>query len=83
LADVLIVSGVATGAATKVADLRCVQAACPEATVRVGSGASAESAADLLESADGLIVASSLKVDGVLENPVDVQRVKALRAVMG
>ncbi|HAT19923.1 MAG TPA: SgcQ protein, partial [Verrucomicrobiales bacterium] len=38
---------------------------------------------ELLEYADGLIVASSLKVDGVLANPVDVKRVRDLRKAMG
>ena len=83
LADVLIVSGVATGESTKVEDLQRVKTACPAAPLLVGSGAKVENAAELLEYADGLIVASSLKVDGVLGNPVDVKRVTALRAVMG
>lgn len=83
LADALIVSGVATGEATDLADLSKVKRACPEAPLLVGSGARIETAAQLLECADGLIVASALKVDGVLSNPVDVDRVKALREVMG
>lgn len=83
LADALIVSGVATGAKTSVEDLRTVKGAVPEAPLLVGSGASVENAAELLAFADGLIVASSLKVDGVLGNPVDVARVAELRKVMG
>ena len=79
----MVVSGVATGAATSVDDLRVVKETCPSAPVLVGSGARIETAPQLLEWADGLIVASSLKVDGVLENPVDPSRVKALRAAMG
>jgi membrane complex biogenesis BtpA family protein len=82
LADALIVSGVATGEKTSVEDLRTVKEAVPEAPVLVGSGASAESAPALLEFADGLIVASSLKKDGVLSNPVDLARVEELRRVM-
>jgi membrane complex biogenesis BtpA family protein len=83
LADALIVSGVATGAATSHEDLCKVKEACPEAPLLVGSGASVENASQLLECADGLIVASSLKVDGKLANPVDRSRVAALRRVMG
>ena len=49
----------------------------------VGSGARMETAQQMLEFADGLIVASSLKVEGVLGNPVDVRRVRALRSAMG
>lgn len=82
LADALIVSGVATGEATRVDDLAQVKGACPDAPLLVGSGARVETAGELLEWADGLIVASSLKVDGVLANPVDVERVRALRSVM-
>ncbi len=83
LADALIVSGVATGAATGVDDLRRVKGACPEAPLLVGSGVRADNVGELLEYADGLIVASSLKVDGVLANPVDVKRVRDLRKAMG
>ena len=83
LADALIVSGVATGEATDAEDLRKVKGACPQAPLLVGSGARVENARELLEWADGLIVASSLKVDGVLSNPVDPKRVEALRHVMG
>ena len=83
LADALIVSGVATGEATDAEDLRQVREACPEAPLLVGSGARVDNARELLEFADGLIVASSLKVDGRLANPVDRERVQALREVMG
>ena len=82
LADALIVSGVATGEPTGVEDLGKVKGACPTAPLLVGSGARVSNARELLEYADGLIVASSLKVDGILSNPVDVDRVRELRAVM-
>ena len=82
LADALIVSGVATGEPTGVDDLRKVKGACPNAPLLVGSGARESNASELLEYADGLIVASSLKMDGILRNPVDVRRVRELRAVM-
>lgn len=82
-ANALIVSGVATGEGTSVDDLRRVKESVPGAPVLVGSGASVESAPALLQFADGLIVASSLKRDGVLFNPVDPKRVEAMRKVMG
>jgi membrane complex biogenesis BtpA family protein len=82
LADVLIVSGAATGHAVDVEDLRMARMACPKATILVGSGATEKSATRLLAFADGLIVGTSVKVDGALANPVDLQRVKALRAAM-
>ncbi|MCH1502557.1 MAG: BtpA/SgcQ family protein [Verrucomicrobiales bacterium] len=82
LADALIVSGVATGESVDADDLRVVRQACPEAAIYVGSGSSVESAPRLLEFADGLIVGTSVKVDGLLAQPVDPARVQALRAAM-
>ena len=53
--------------------------------ILMGSGTNADNIADFLQYADGAIVGSSLKVDGVMENPVDVARVRryvdAVRAV--
>jgi uncharacterized protein len=85
-ADALIVSGKFTGNAP---DLEKVREAKRLATrpVLIGSGCSAENAAAFLQYADGIIVGSSLKKDGVMENAVDVNRVRALmekvRAVRG
>ena len=44
------------------------------------SGATKENIPRLLERADGAIVGTSLKVDGLTENPVDRRRVKAFMA---
>ena len=43
----------------------------------VGSGVTATNVASVLRHADGVIVASSLKVDGVWWNPVDPERARA------
>jgi hypothetical protein len=43
--------------------------------VLVGSGANADNVAHLLTAADGVIVASSLKRKGQIEQPIDPQRV--------
>lgn len=61
LADALIVTGPATGAAADPADLRQVRSALPECPLLVGSGATAATAGPLLEFADGCIVGSSLQ----------------------
>lgn len=82
LADALIVSGNATGQSVDVDDLRIVRQACPDTPIYVGSGADVDSAPRLLEFADGLIVGTSVKVDGILANPVDLARVQALRGAM-
>jgi membrane complex biogenesis BtpA family protein len=78
LADGLIVSGAATGEPTAPGDLKRVRDAVPGVPLLVGSGATAETAADLLTLADGLIVGTSVKRDGVVGNPVDAARVRRL-----
>ena len=51
----------------------------------MGSGTTVENIAGFLQYADGAIVGSSLKLDGVAENPIDADRVRlymdAVRAV--
>lgn len=78
LADAIIVSGRATGDAPELADLEAVRKALPDTALFVGSGSSKENIDQLLTRADGIIVASSIKRQGILENPVDVGRVRAL-----
>jgi membrane complex biogenesis BtpA family protein len=80
LADGLIVSGQATGAATSVADLKRVRGAVPHVPLLVGSGATPDTVAELLSVADGLIVGTALKRDGDVNAPVDLARVRRLVA---
>jgi len=81
MADALIVSGTATGHATDPNDVRHVKAAVPNTPVLVGSGFDIETAPSLLAHADGAIVGTSLKRDGNVAHPVDVERVRALKRV--
>jgi membrane complex biogenesis BtpA family protein len=78
LADALIVSGVGTGKAADLDDVRRVRAACPHAKILLGSGVNVQNVRNFLKIADGAIVGSSLKRDGKLANPVDAKRVAAL-----
>ena len=78
LADGLIVSGTGTGAPTALDDLRAVKAACPEVPVFIGSGLTIERAQSSLALVDGAIVGTALKIDGQVNAPVDVDRVRAL-----
>ena len=78
LADAIIVSGSATGDEPSLQDLEDVRQALPHTPMFVGSGASKKNVKSLLRYADGVIVASSLKRQGILENPVDVEQVRAL-----
>ncbi|MEM1027891.1 MAG: BtpA/SgcQ family protein [Planctomycetota bacterium] len=79
----VIVSGTGTGKATDLDELREVREVMGQlgdhaVPIWVGSGASAETAAVLLQHADGLIVGTSVKTDGRLNMPVDPMRVQAL-----
>jgi len=80
LADVLVVSGPATGQATPLAEVKRVRSAVPAVPLLVGSGVTAETAAELLSVADGLIVGTSVKRHGDVEQPVDRARVEKLVA---
>ncbi len=74
-ADALIVSGRMTGDAPPLDKVRRAKKAATR-PILMGSGTTADNIADFLQVADGAIVGSSLKVDGVAENPVDVERVR-------
>ena len=80
LAGAIIVSGKGTGQPTDPGDLRQVRAAIPDTPIYIGSGATLETLPSLLAVADGAIVGTAAKVDGVLSNPVDADRVRALVA---
>jgi hypothetical protein len=78
LADALIVSGAGTGLAADLADVERVRRTCPATKILLGSGVTLDNVRAFLPAADGFIVASSLKLNGRLANPVDPKRVAAL-----
>ena len=82
-ADGVIITGIATGKAITINDLGAARVATPLPLI-VGSGVTPESVKDLFAYADGLIVGSWYKRDGLWSNPPDAQRakdlVKAVRA---
>jgi hypothetical protein len=75
LADALIVSGKITGAAPELEKVRRAKELATR-PVLMGSGTTADNIAQFLQYADGAIVGTDLKVDGIAENPVDVERVR-------
>jgi uncharacterized protein len=81
LADVVIVSGAATGQAPSADLVRDVRAAVGRTPVLLGSGVDARNAKELLAHADGAIVGTALKRQGRVENEVDAQRVAGLRRI--
>jgi membrane complex biogenesis BtpA family protein len=82
LADVLVVSGAATGRAPTPARVAEVRAVAGTAPVLVGSGLDPDNAAGLLEHADGAIVGTWLKRHGRVDEPVELERVVAVREAL-
>jgi uncharacterized protein len=75
LADGVILSGWATGSPPSFEDLELAAAAAKGTPVFIGSGADLDNIGQLLQAADGVIVASSLKRHGKISEPVDPIRV--------
>ena len=81
LADGLIVSGAATGEETAGTDVSAVRRAVPEALILVGSGVTEENIVKVIEHADGAIIGTSLKEDGIVNNRVDPERVRRMAKI--
>jgi membrane complex biogenesis BtpA family protein len=75
LPDVILVSGPMAGAEPDINTLAEIKHAVPNIPVFVNTGAKAENIQSFLSIADGVIVGSSLKVDGYTWNPVDPAKV--------
>jgi membrane complex biogenesis BtpA family protein len=75
LADGVILSGWATGNPPSFEDLELAIAAAKGTPVFIGSGANWENISTLMQAANGVIVCSSLKRHGQLEQPIDPIRV--------
>jgi membrane complex biogenesis BtpA family protein len=82
-ADAVIVSGSATGKGVDVEELAAVKAAAGDAVVFIGSGVSTGDLEELWPHADGFIVGTALKRDGVATNPIDPIRVDAFMREVG
>lgn len=76
LADAILISGPMTGVPPSQEILARVKEAVGETPVLVNTGVNLENVARLLEVADGAIVGTSLKKDGITWNPVDRDRVR-------
>jgi len=81
LVDAILIAGPMAGAEPELAYVREAKEAVGEAVpVLLNTGAKIENIHQFLSVADGVIVGSSLKVDGYTWNPVDPARVKAFMA---
>ena len=75
LADAVILSGWATGNPPTTEDLKEAKLACDETPLFVGSGATWDNVPQLMQYADGVIVSSSLKRNGQIQQAIDPIRV--------
>jgi hypothetical protein len=83
LVDAILIAGPMAGAAPDLSLLaEAKEAVAGAAPVLLNTGARAETIGEYLKVADGVIVGSSLKVDGHTWNPVDPARVKAFMAAV-
>ncbi|MCL4562024.1 MAG: BtpA/SgcQ family protein [Chloroflexi bacterium] len=83
LADAILVSGPMAGSEPDISWLKeAKEAVGAQVPVLLNTGARVENIRDFLRVADGVIVGSSLKVNGYTWNPVDEERVKAFVKVV-
>ena len=80
-ADCVIVTGNVTGRPPTVADVKEAKAHC-RLPVMLGSGISSGNIAEFYSEADGFIVGSDFKVDGLWSNAVDASRVERFMAMV-
>lgn len=78
MADAVIVTGAATGASVDTSLLEVVSSASDGKPVLLGSGVSPEGLARYGAHADGVIVGTWVKEEGILSRPVDAARVRQL-----
>jgi membrane complex biogenesis BtpA family protein len=72
--DALLISGAVTGEPTDLGQLREAKAAVPGTPVLANTGVTADTVPDVLAIADGAIVGTGLKAEGITWNPVDPVR---------
>ena len=75
--DAILISGPAAGVPFEMSDLAAAKDAAPDVPVIANTGVRAERIAEVFAVADGAIVGTSIKRDGITWNPVD--RARAMR----
>jgi len=78
LADALIMTGPRTGVEPNREELHRIKNNVPDRPLLIGSGLTSQNAVRFLREADGAIVGTSLKEDGMIERPIDEARVRHL-----
>ncbi len=78
MADAIIITGTMTGVPPSPGDVERAKRIAPETPVIIGSGLTLDNVEKLMSKADGAIVGTYFKKDGITQNPVDRERVKKL-----
>ena len=76
--DALCISGLTAGEETSAATLRLVKKALPDIPIVANTGVKHDNVREQLSIADAAIIGTAFKRDGVFENAVDADRVRAL-----
>ena len=76
LADVVVVSGPMTGEGVETSELRAAKSAVKDTPVFANTGVTIDTVEELLSVADGCVIGTHFKRDGITWNPVDGDRVK-------
>jgi len=82
LAEILCVSGPVTGKSAELSNLKIVKEVVQDVYVLANTGVKLENVTDILSIANGVVVGTSLKKDGVTWNQVDSNRVKLFMEVV-
>lgn len=80
--DAILISGQITGTATHVSELHEAKGAAPAVPILANTGVREETVEEILAVADGILVGTSLKRDGVTWNPVDPERAARFMAAV-
>jgi uncharacterized protein len=81
--DALLVSGQMAGVSAEPEDLRDAKEATLQVPVLANTGVTEDNVERILKVADGVVVGTSLKVDGGIWNPVDPARARRLVELVG
>ena len=79
----MLISGPAAGVSIEMDDLEAARSAVPNVPVLANTGVNHTNVQEILAKCDGVIVGTSLKVEGSTWNPVDPSRARQLVDLVG
>jgi membrane complex biogenesis BtpA family protein len=81
--DALLISGPAAGVSIEMKDLKEARSAVPDVPLLANTGVNHANVQEILANCDGVIVGTSLKVEGSTWNPVDPTRARQMVELVG